>query len=44
MAVKTEKELTSFIDKASIPWGDIGQDFELPATPYKDGQKVTKPE
>ena len=26
------------------PWGDIGQDSELPATPYKDGRKVTKPE
>jgi len=24
--------------------GDIGQDSELPATPYKDGWKVTKPE
>ena len=23
---------------------DIGQDFELPATPYKDYRKVTKPE
>jgi len=23
---------------------DIGQDSELPATPYKDGRKVTKPE
>ena len=29
---------------SSIPWGDIGQDSELPATPYKDGRKVTKPE
>ena len=23
-----------------IPWGDIGQDSELLATPYKDGWKV----
>ena len=30
--------------QSSIPWGDIGQDSELPATPYKDCQKVTKPE
>ena len=29
---------------SSIPLGYIGQDSELPATPYKDCQKVTKPE
>ena len=34
----------SAIPQFSIPWGYIGQDSELPATPYKDCRKVTKPE
>ena len=40
----TWKANNSGMTQSSIPWCYIGQDCELPATPYKDCRKVTKPE